>query len=95
MKSAINYRHHRDHRSLEHGHLTCKFLLCLGVLPPFDVYRQVQTRDENWKSSLSPLSQVFFLSKQELSALTISLLCLYSGEKEKKKPQKEKYNKYY
>lgn len=84
MKSTINYRHHREQRSLEHWHLICKFLLCWDVLPPFDVCRQVQTRDQNWESPLSPLSQVFFLSKQQLGALTISLLHLFRGEKKKK-----------
>lgn len=85
----INNRHHREHWSSEHWHLICKFLLYLGILPPFDVYRQVQTRDENWENSLSPLSQFFFLSKQQLSALTISLLFLFRGEKKKKPLKRE------
>lgn len=51
----------QKHWSLEHWHLICKFSLCLGVLPPFDVYRQVLTRNADWGESPFPIiSSIFF-----------------------------------
>lgn len=51
----------QKHCSLEHWHLICKFSLCLGILPPFDVYRQVLTRDADWGESPFPIiSSIFF-----------------------------------
>lgn len=51
----------QKHWSLEHWHLICKFSLCSGILPPFDVYRQVLTGDAGWGESPFPIiSSNFF-----------------------------------
>lgn len=51
----------QKHWSLEHWHLICKFSLCSGILPPFDVYGQVLTGDAGWGESPFPIISSTFV----------------------------------